>query len=67
MTGVIVELRAGGFGFLRSDESGEKRRIFFHAKELCNTAFSDDILQRKCSFTLEQSDRGPRAVGVELI
>ncbi len=64
----IIEDR--GFGFIRpagSSGGGKPKDIFFHIRALPpNTEFNDRLLERRVTFQVEQSDKGPRAINVDL-
>lgn len=64
MTGVIKTLRDRGFGFIAPD--GGAKDVFFHASEVKNAAFEDLKEGAKVTFDVEESDKGPKAVNVQL-
>ncbi len=65
MKGTIASLTDRGFGFIKVD--GEAKDIFFHSGELVNVSF--DSLQKgdTLEFSVEQSDKGPKAVKVSKV
>jgi cold shock CspA family protein len=65
----IIEDR--GFGFIRpagSQGGGKVKDIFFHVRALPpNTQFDEQLVERRVQFETEQSDKGPRAINVDLL
>ena len=53
-----------GFGFITT-EAGED--VFFHFSALNMEGYKTAEAGQKVEFTLEQSDRGPRAVNINLV
>ena len=64
MTGVIKTLRDRGFGFIAPD--GGAKDVFFHATELKGAAFEDLKEGTKVTFDMAESDKGPKAVNIEI-
>lgn len=63
--GVVYKImEEKNFGFIRVE--GERTDHFFH-KDECVTNFYDLSPGRKVEFESVQGNKGPRAVGVELI
>jgi cold shock protein len=52
-----------GFGFINCADG---RSIFFHAVELRKSGIIDIAEGRKLSFDTEPSDKGPRAVDIQV-
>lgn len=65
--GVIRKIVAGkGFGFVTRDD-GDKD-VFLHVSAMPpGTIFDDALIERRVSFDVEKSEKGPRAVNVQLI
>ncbi len=64
MTGTIKTLTDRGFGFIASE--GMAKEIFFHSSSLVGTTFEQLKMGDTVSFDTEDSDKGPRAVNVQL-
>lgn len=64
MTGLIKTLRDRGFGFIAPD--GGAKDVFFHATEYKSGAFEDLREGQKVTFDIAESDKGPKAVNVQL-
>ncbi|MFA6105238.1 MAG: cold shock domain-containing protein [Patescibacteria group bacterium] len=63
MKGTIKSLKPEkSFGFIKP-ETGDKD-LFFHVTGLVGCQFSDLNIGDSVSFEVEQSDKGPKAVGV---
>lgn len=62
MTGQIVSITAGRFGFIRPDEKGKD--IFLHHSELIDLVWDDSLLHQRVQFELQDSPKGPRAINV---
>lgn len=63
MTGTIKTLTEKGFGFITVE--GQKD-IFFHSSALVGVSFDQLAVGNTVSFETEDSDKGPRAVNVQL-
>lgn len=64
-TGTIQRLTDRGFGFIRP--KGASRNIFFHASALRGVQFRGLEEGDAVAFETTTTDRGPAAVGVEVI
>ena len=64
-TGAVRNLK-GGFGFIAGDDG---RDYFFHwsAMEKTTKNFRELVVQERVSFSVEKSERGPRAVLIRVI
>jgi CspA family cold shock protein len=63
-TGKIKKLvRERGFGFI-SDSDG--REVFFHQSGLTDVQFDALSEEQAVEFEVEQSPKGPRAIGIKL-
>ena len=63
-TGRIKKVvRERGFGFI-SDTDG--REVFFHQSGLVDTQFDSLKEDQKVEFEIENSPKGPRAVGISI-
>lgn len=65
MMGTIKRLTDKGFGFI-APENGEKD-VFFHSSSLVGVSFDELRTDEKVSFETEESEKGPRAVNVQLV
>ncbi len=66
MTGSIKTLTGKGFGFI-APEDGSKD-VFFHATSMVEGGRFDDLREgMKVSFEIAESDKGPKAVDVQVI
>lgn len=63
-TGKIKTLKDKGFGFINT---GEKKDMFFHLRELRNVNFDDLQVGDKVEFDVEEGDKGKFAVNIDLI
>jgi len=64
MMGTIKTLTEKGFGFITPAEGGKD--LFFHSSALVDAQYNDLSVGDKVSFETEDSDKGPRAVNVQL-
>ncbi len=64
MTGSIKTLTDRGFGFIAAE--GLAKEIFFHSSALVGVSFDQLAVGNAVSFDTEDSDKGPRAVNVQL-
>ncbi len=65
-TGTIERITDRRFGFIRID--GERRNIFFHAKDVQRGLRFDEIEQGdRVSFSTTTTDKGLAAIGVDII
>ena len=64
-TGTVISLKiAQGYGFVASAEN--PRGVFFHFRDLApELEFDELLLERRVTFNLTETERGPRAVQVE--
>ena len=66
MTGIIKKIvSARGFGFIEPAEGG--KHIFFHMSALDGVPFENLQEEQEVEFRLEDSEKGPRAIGIRLI
>jgi CspA family cold shock protein len=64
-TGKIKKIvRERGFGFI-SDTDG--REVFFHQSGLVDAQFGSLQEEQKVEFEIENSPKGPRAIGIALV
>lgn len=65
-TGTVKTVTDKGFGFIKQDE--EENDVFYHESVL-----EGDLAERKLrvgdkvKFEVEQAERGPRAINIELV
>lgn len=64
MTGKVKTLTEKGFGFINT---GEKKDMFFHLRNLRNVGFDDLQVGDKLEFDVEQGDKGAYAVNIDRI
>ena len=64
MTGKVKTLTDKGFGFINT---GEKKDMFFHLRELRNVNFEDLKVGDKLEFDVEQGEKGAYATNIELL
>lgn len=64
MTGTIKTLTEKGFGFIAAE--GLEKEIFFHSSALVGVSYDQLAVGNTVSFDTEDSDKGPRAVNVQL-
>lgn len=57
-------VRERGFGFI-DDTDG--REVFFHQSALVNAKFDSLNLDQIVEFEVEKSDKGPRAINIQLV
>lgn len=62
MTGTIKRKAEKGFGFIRPDEG--TKDIFFHMTGLDGIHFDDLNEGNRVEFEVEDSEKGPRAIGI---
>ena len=65
MTGTIKTLTEKGFGFITVE--GQEKEIFFHSSALVGVTFDQLAVGSTVSFDTEDSEKGPRAVNVQLV
>ena len=65
MTGTIKTLTEKGFGFITVE--GQEKEIFFHSSALVGVTFDQLAVGSTVSFETEDSEKGPRAVNVQLV
>ncbi len=65
MTGTIKTLTEKGFGFITVE--GQEKEIFFHSSALVGVTFDQLAVGNTVSFETEDSEKGPRAVNVQLV
>lgn len=64
MTGTIKTLRDKGFGFITPADGGKD--VFFHMTEVKNAAFDDLREGQAVTYDVMDSDKGPKAVNVNV-
>ncbi len=64
MVGTIKNMTDKGFGFIAAE--GQEKEIFFHSSALVGVSYNELNIGDTVSFEVEQSDKGPRAVDVQL-
>lgn len=64
MTGTIKTLTDKGFGFIAAE--GMEKEIFFHTSALVGVTYDELNTGDTVTFETEDSDKGPRAVNVQL-
>lgn len=64
MTGTIKTLRDKGFGFITPADGGKD--VFFHMTEVKNAAFDDLREGQSVTYDVMDSDKGPKAVNVNV-
>lgn len=64
MTGTIKTLTEKGFGFIAAE--GLEKEIFFHSSALVGVSYDQLAVGNTVSFDTEDSEKGPRAVNVQL-
>lgn len=64
MTGTIKTLTDKGFGFITVE--GQAKEIFFHSSALVGVSYAQLAVGNTVSFDTEDSEKGPRAVNVQL-
>ncbi|MDP3970621.1 MAG: cold shock domain-containing protein [bacterium] len=64
MTGTIKTLTEKGFGFITAE--GQEKEIFFHSSALVDVSYDELNVGDSVSFETEDSEKGPRAVNVQL-
>lgn len=65
MEGRIKKLNEKGFGFITPE--GEDKDVFFHRNDLVGCDFNDLREGDAVTFDKEDSEKGPKAVGVKLV
>jgi len=65
MEGIIKKLNEKGFGFITPE--GESKDVFFHRNDLVDVDFDNLNEGDKVTFEKEDSEKGPKAVGVTLV
>ncbi len=65
MTGTIARVTDRGFGFIKPDDG--QKDVFFHAKDLADTAFNDLREGERVSFDIVDGPKGPAAANVQPI
>ncbi|MEI7741449.1 MAG: cold shock domain-containing protein [bacterium] len=65
MQGIIKRLTDKGFGFITPE--GQEKDIFFHSTSVQGTTFDALKVGDKVSFETEESEKGPRAVNVNVV
>ena len=65
MEGTIKKLNEKGFGFITPE--GESKDVFFHKNDLVDVEFNNLNEGDKVTFEKEDSEKGPKAVGVTLV
>ncbi|MBT3704522.1 cold shock domain-containing protein [Candidatus Peregrinibacteria bacterium] len=65
MEGIIKKLNEKGFGFITPD--GEDKDVFFHRNDLVDAEFDNLNEGDRVTFEKEDSEKGPKAVGVTLV
>ena len=65
MDGIIKKLNEKGFGFITPE--GEDKDVFFHRNDLVDADFDSLNEGDKVTFEKEDSEKGPKAVGVTLV
>jgi cold shock protein len=65
MEGIIKKLNEKGFGFITPE--GEDKDVFFHRNDLVDADFDSLNEGDKVTFEKEDSEKGPKAVGVTLV
>ncbi len=63
--GIIARLTDKGFGFIKRD--GQEKDLFFHSNGLVGVAFDDLREGDKVTFEVEDSEKGPNAVNVQVV
>ncbi len=67
MTGKIARLTDRGFGFITPDEGDTEKDLFFHARSLVEGVMYDSLKEGdSVSYDLEDGEKGPAAVNVQL-
>jgi CspA family cold shock protein len=62
-TGTIITLHVDrGFGFIYHQRGGAD--LFFHANELVDLEFNEQLKERRVQFEIRQTPKGPRAYNV---
>lgn len=64
MEGVVKKVTDRGYGFISVE--GEEDDIFFHANSLVDVSFDELREGDEVSFEVQESDKGPNAVDVEM-
>ena len=64
MTGTIKTLTDKGFGFIAAE--GLEKEVFFHSSALVGVTYDELNVGDTVSFETEESDKGPRAVNVQM-
>ena len=64
MTGKVKTLTEKGFGFINT---GEKKDMFFHLRNLRNCEFNDLKVGDKLEYDVEEGPKGTFATNVDLI
>ena len=62
--GAVKKKTDKGFGFITPDNGGKD--VFFHAHDLVNVTFADIQEGDLVVFSVKQTDRGPKAINIEL-
>jgi CspA family cold shock protein len=65
MNGIIKRLTDKGFGFIAPEDNSKD--VFFHSEALVDVTFDELRVDDKVTFETEQSEKGPRAVGVRRV
>jgi cold shock protein len=64
MKGIIKKLDAKGFGFIGMDG---RKDLFFHANDCSSANFKSLQVNDTVSFEIVDSEKGPKAIHVELV
>ena len=64
MTGTIKNLTDKGFGFIKAED--QDKEIFFHSSALQGVMYNDLKVGDTVTFEVEDSEKGPRAINVQL-
>lgn len=65
MNGTIKRLTDRGFGFITPEDNSKD--VFFHSEALVDVTFDELKVDDKVTFEIEDSPKGPRAVGVRRV
>jgi CspA family cold shock protein len=60
---IVSVITAKGYGFI-CERTGEPD-IFFHAKDVIGLDFDETLKERRVTFDVVDTDRGPRAYNVQ--
>ena len=64
MVGTIKNMTDKGFGFIAVE--GQAKDIFFHSSALVGVSYNELNVGDTVSFEVEDSEKGPRAVDVQI-